>query len=327
MPSPTKIQEDMWAAWRSLALAAALKLDLFTHIDAGNATVAELAGAIGADARAVERLAEAMAALGYLRRRGDSLQLTPVAKTYLVRGGEFYMEGLAAVAIQQSEAWLRLDEVVRSGKPLQTSADRVQFFRALVKTIFPWSYVPSQAVVAALSRPARARIRNIFDVAAGSAAWSLAFARALPAARVTALDLPPVLEVTREFVTRFNLADRYDYIAGDLNEIDFGKERYDLVILGQILHGQDREGARRLIEKSAAALRAKGMILIAEYVPNDQRVGPPPAVLFGLNMLLNTPGGDVYTMRDYREWLKAAGMKSVKTIPAPIISAPILAVK
>ncbi|MGA8566363.1 MAG: hypothetical protein WB580_01090 [Candidatus Binataceae bacterium] len=42
----------------------------------------------------------------------------------------------------------------------------------------------------------------------------------------------------------------------------------------------------------------------------------PPAIgqqarakplLFGLNMLLHTPAGDVFTMREYREWLKEAG--------------------
>ncbi len=330
LPSPTKVQEDMWAAWRSFALTAAFELDLFSHAEAGKHTAVELASAAGADARAVERLCDAMVALKYLRKRGDGYYLMPVAKTYLVRGGELYMEGLGRLTTQMAvNGWSRLAEAVRSGRPLQSvePGARADFFRQLVKAIFPLSYVPAQTAVAATSPAARARIRNILDVGAGSAAWSLAFARSLPHARVSALDFPQVLEITRQYVDRYEVAGRYDYIAGDFHETDFGKQHYDLVILGHILHGEEREAARKLLEKSSAALREKGMILIAEFVANDQRDGPPPALLFGLNMLLSTARGDVYTMREYREWLKAAGMKTVRTIAAPLASPLILAHK
>ncbi|MGH7985060.1 MAG: methyltransferase [Candidatus Binataceae bacterium] len=104
-------------------------------------------------------------------------------------------------------------------------------------------------------------------------------------------------------------------------------ERYDLVILGHILHGQSREWARRLIEKAAGALRGRGMMLIGEFIPNDRRTGPAVPLLFGLNMLVNAPEGDVYTMAEYRTWLKAAGMRSLKTIRAPQASPLILATK
>jgi len=329
-PSPTKVQEDAWAAWRSFALAAAFELDLFSHIDAGKLAAPELASAIGADAHAVERLCDAMVALKYLRKRGHQYHLTPVAKTYFVRGGELYMEGLESfVAGTVVSGWLQLSQVIKSGKPLEPvePAARAEFFRKLVKTIFPLSYVPAQSAVAALSQAARARIRSILDVGAGSAAWSLAFARALPQARVSAVDLPQVLEITRQYTERYHVSDRYECIGGDFRELDFGKQRYDLIILGQILHGEQRQAARALVEKSSLALREKGMILIAEFIARDRRDGPPAALLFGLNMLLNTQQGDVYTMRDYREWLKAAGMKTVKTILAPLASPLILASK
>jgi hypothetical protein len=34
-------------------------------------------------------------------------------------------------------------------------------------------------------------------------------------------------------------------------------------------------------------------------------------------MLINTPAGNVFTMREYRECLKEAGFKKIATIPAP----------
>jgi precorrin-6B methylase 2 len=330
VPSPLIVWSDLTAGWRSFALAAAMELDLFTHIAAGKHTAAEIAAAVGANAHAIERLCDAMTGLKYLRKQGDRYTLEPVADTYLVRGRELYMEYWGALTRGSlGAAWAQLPDVVRSGKPLAPPDDAAiaQFFRMLVKSIFPNSFVAAQVAAAALSAPARERIRHILDVGAGSGAWSIPFARALPHARVTALDLPPVLEVTREYVERYGLADRYDYLAGDLNELELGAERYDLVITGHILHGQGQERARGLINRSAHALRKNGILLIAEFVPNDERSGPEMPLLFGLNMLINTPEGDVYTMAEYREWLEDAGFTSIETIEAPQPSPLILATK
>ena len=56
-----------------------------------------------------------------------------------------------------------------------------------------------------------------------------------------------------------------------------------------------------MIERAHRALRDQGLLLIGEFVPNDERTGPEVPLLFGLNMLVNTPHGDVFTMGEYRE--------------------------
>lgn len=44
----------------------------------------------------------------------------------------------------------------------------------------------------------------------------------------------------------------------------------------------------------------------------------------GLNMLVHTPRGDVFTMKDYRGWLKAAGFRTVKAIRTPSAVSPLI---
>ena len=44
-------------------------------------------------------------------------------------------------------------------------------------------------------------------------------------------------------------------------------------------------------------------------------------------MLLHAEQGDVFTMREYRSWLKKAGFRKVKTIAVPAASPLILASK
>lgn len=52
--------------------------------------------------------------------------------------------------------------------------------------------------------------------------------------------------------------------------------------------------------------------------------GPELPMLFGLNMMLSAPEADVFTMREYRDWLKGAGFGTVKTIRIPDAPSPLI---
>ena len=328
--SPQQIIDHLWAARAAQALVAGVELELFTHIHNGKRTAKELARAAGSSLRATERLLEALVGLGYLGKKNGNYSLEPVAEHFLVSGKEGYMGGFVYETKLTWPGWGKLSEVIKSGRPIQTvdtEAGGRDFFPKLVEAIFPMSYGASRAAVALLPEKTRKRIRNILDVAAGSAAWSLAFAQAIPEARVTVVDYEEVTPIARRFAERFGVADRYDFIEGNLREIDFGRNRYDLVILGHIIHSEGEKWGKKLIKKAYRALGEDGLLLIADMVPNDERTGPPMPLLFGLNMIVHTEAGDVFTMRQYREWLKDAGFKKVTTIDVPSPSPLILATK
>jgi 2-polyprenyl-3-methyl-5-hydroxy-6-metoxy-1,4-benzoquinol methylase len=275
----------------------------------------------------MRRLLDAVVALGHLRRKGDTYSLTPHAATFLVRGSPLYLEAAPMLTKGMAMAWSQLTEVVRTGKRAGGDNDGERLVRAafpmLARAIFPQNYAAARAGVAAFGKTELKRITAILDVGAGTGAWSIPFAEAIPQARVTALDYPEVIPVTREFAEKHSVAERFDYLEGDLQAVDFGKQRYDLVILGHVVHVEGRERTPRLLERCAEALRKGGRLLIAEVIPNDDRKGPAFAMLFSLNMLLGD--GDVFTMAEYRRWLKAAGLKTIRTLKVPAASPLIVA--
>jgi ubiquinone/menaquinone biosynthesis C-methylase UbiE len=328
--TPQRIIEDLWAGWRAQALVAAVELDLFTHIAEGKHTSKEIARSISASERGTKRLLDALVGLGYLNKKGDGYGLEPISKTFLVRDKETYIGGMAHTTKLGWEKWSHLTDVVRSGRSVDafdTEEEGREFFPKLVAAIFPLSFAAARAAAAAISEKTRKRIKNILDVAAGSGVWSIVFAEAIPEARVRVIDFPEVTPITRQFTERFGMADRYDYVEDNMREVDFGRGRYDLVILGHIIHSEGEMWGKKLIKKSYRALKDGGLLLIAEMVPNDSRTGPVIPLLFGLNMLLHTENGDVFTMREYRDWLKRAGFRKVTTIEAPAPSPLILATK
>jgi SAM-dependent methyltransferase len=319
-PSPMMAANDLlWGGWSTFIVAAAVELDVFSSIASGATTAREIASKSNADEFALRRVLDSLAALKYLNRKGDRYSLSPQSAAFLVRGSELYMEGIDQFAKSQMMGWFQLAETVKSGRPVVPPGDdaaRTTFFSILVKCIFPLGFVAAKAAVAAISPARRARIKRILDVGAGAAPWSIPFAQTIRGAHVTVLDLAPVSRITREYTARFGVGDRYDYLEGDLREVDFGRG-YDLITLGHIIHGEGRDSGRRLIERSAEALADRGLLLIAEFIPKDDRTGPASAMLFGINMLLHTADGDVFTMKEYREWLKAAGFKTIRTIRTP----------
>jgi SAM-dependent methyltransferase len=329
--SPAVVMEDLTGAWRSRTLAAGVELGVFAQIATGKRTVKEIAEAAGASPRGMVSLLDALTAIGYLKKRGTRYySLQPVSAAFLVPGGKEYMGAMAYALSLTWDSWKNLSESVRSGRPAETvnvAEKGKEFFPKLVASLFPGNFAASTVAVSRFSDRERRKIHRILDVAAGTGAWSLAFARAIPEARVTTVDFPEMTPITREFADKIGLAPRYDHLEGDLREVDFGQNAFDLVILGHIIHSEGEKHGKKLLAKCHAALRPGGRLLIAEYVPNDARTGPAMPMLFGLNMLMQTEEGAVFTLRDYRIWLKAAGFHNVTAIPVPPPSTVILATK
>lgn len=328
--SPQPILDHLWSARAAMALVAGVELEVFNHIDSGKTTVKEVARAARSSARGISHLLDALVGMGYLSKKGDRYANQPIAAQFLVKGKPAYLGGFVAETRMTWPGWAQLTEVVQTGRPIQTvdlEAAGKEFFPKLVEAIFPMSYAGAQTAVAAIPEKTRKRIKTILDVAAGSAAWSLPFAQSISDARVTVVDYPEVTPVARRFTEMFGVADRYDYLEGNLREVDFGSQRYDMVILGHIIHSEGEKWGKRLVKKAHRALAEGGLLLIAEMIPNDTRTGPMLPLLFGLNMLVHTEAGDVFTMREYREWLKAAGFRKVQTLDVPGPSPLILATK
>jgi ubiquinone/menaquinone biosynthesis C-methylase UbiE len=226
--------------------------------------------------------------------------------------------------------WLTLSETVRTGKPASSAVEQeeggAEFFEQFVESLFPMSYMATQAVGEHLGLPAATAEVRVLDVAAGSGVWGIGLAQMSPHVRVTAQDWARVLGVTQRMAQRTGVSDRMTFLAGDLHDVDFGGG-FDVATLGHILHSEGVEGSRRLLKKVFDALSPGGTIVIGEFVVDDDRRGPPGPLIFAVNMLVNTERGDAFTFSQIRAWLEEAGFGKIRQLEAPAPSPLILATK
>lgn len=311
--TPERLMALQNGFWATQILATAAHYRFFTLIAQGRTTADAIASAAGTDARATRMILDSLAALQVLTKTDGRYGLTPDADAFLVEGREVSLAPmLAAMPNIVWQRWGELRAVVKTGAAPATEFDEANaaFFKQLVRPIMFLSLGAADATAERLGIGSTRKGARILDIGAGSGAWSIPFARRDATARITAFDLPPVLEDTRAITREFGVADRYRFVGGNLQVDDFGAAQYDVAILGNICHGLTIDENRNLLARIAKALEPGGHLVIGDMVPNEERTGPPLPVMFAVTMLLSGPG-DTYVLSQYRAWLTEAGFSEV----------------
>ena len=328
--TPERIMQFAWGYAPPLVLEAAIRHRVFDLLDSGPKTVQELHTEAGASERGLAAIANALVALDFLAKDNQGrYSLTPESAAFLVSTKPGFHGGLIRHCSQHLiPKWLRLNEIVETGQPVEAVNEETtggDFFEKFVNDIFPMSYPAAQAVVQHLNFKAGAPVR-VLDLAAGSGVWGIALAQSNEQVRVTAVDWPRVIPVTKNTVARFGLSDRFSFVEGDLQQADFGKD-YAVATLGHILHSEGEQRSRELLAKTFEALGSGGTIVIAEFLANADRTGPVNAMLFAVNMLVATESGNTFSFEEISSWLREAGFVNARTVESPGPSPLILATK
>lgn len=315
LSAPDILHQMYFSFAPSFALTTGVQLNVFSSIAHGSKTVPEIAQAAQASPRAMGMLLDALAAFNVLTKREGRYELTPLAADLLVRESSNYM-GASLERYPPWEPWNRLTDIIRSGKPqfrVEQQEEAEQFFPSLIQMLHVASRETARRAAAILGAGSAQRGLRVVDVGCGSAVWSIAIAEADREARVTAQDFPAVFDTTRLYLKQHGVEDRYDFLPGDLKQVDFGRDRFDLALLGNIVHSEGERSARDLFRRLHGGLKRGGRIVIIDMIPNDERTGPPFPILFAVHMLVNTAEGGTYTLAEYRQWLSQAGFSRVET--------------
>jgi predicted nicotinamide N-methyase len=310
-PNPAGIFMMMNAYQQTAALKGAIELELFTAIGEGNRTASAIARRCGASERGVRILCDYLATFGLIAKREGGYELTPDSAAFLDRRSPAYLGGATEflLSAQITDNFKDVPGIVRKGGTLMPQEGTlapehpvwVKFARAMAPLMVP----PAQQL-AELVDPGASGDLGVLDIAAGHGLYGISFAVRNPKAQVTALDWAPVLEVAKQNANRAGVSGRFHAIAGSAFEANLGGP-YDVVLLPNFLHHFDAPTIERLLNRIRPALAAEGRVAILEFIPDEDRTGPPPAVWFAFQMLSGTPAGDAYTFSEYERMLHNAG--------------------
>lgn len=311
-PSPALIFETFNAYQRTGALQGAIELDLFTAIGEGNKTVSDIARRISASAKGTRILCDYLALMGFLTKNGAEYALTSDSAFFLDRRSPAYM-GTTSVFLSQIEdriaGFRDVAAAVRKGGTTLPRTGTMDpddpIWVTFARSMAPMMAMPAQ-MIAKMIGAAEARPSKVLDIAAGHGLFGIALAKANPSAHIYAVDWSAVLDVAKENAVQAGVGDRYSTLPGSAFTVDFG-DGYDVVLLTNFLHHFNPATCETLLKKIHAALKPGGLVATLEFVPNDDRISPPPAASFSMMMLATTEDGDAYTFAEFDRMFKNAG--------------------
>lgn len=327
--TPERLMQFTFGFAPPLIIEAAIRHRVFNALDEGAKTVDTLCAETRTSPRGLRAILNALVGLDLLAKDDEGrFALTPESAAFLVSGKpSFHGAFFLLTSEPMLSTWRELQEIVRSGGParhINREEDGVGFFLRFVEEIFPIHYASAQRLGEALDVAKATTPVSVLDLAAGSGVWSVALAQQSPHVRVTAVDWAGVIPITRKVAARLGIADRFRFVEGDLLEADFGSG-HTIVTAGHILHSEGEQRSRLLLRKAFHALAPGGTIAIAEILVNTNRTGPLPALIFAVNMLVNSDRGDTFSLDEISAWLGGAGFENVRTVDAPGL-APLLIV-
>src|SRR5436853_3730332 len=329
--TPERLMELSFAYAPPMIISAGVSNRVFDSLEGDAKTTEQVAGETGASARALGILMNALVGLGLLKKnRQGKYSLTPESAAFLLSKRPGTHAGFfGAIAPQLISKWLRLTDIVREGRPavaVNQEIEGTEFFSQLVENIIPMSYPAAKKLGDHLKIEKTKDEIRVLDLAAGSGIWGIALAQESPRVRVSAVEWAGMIPTTKRITEKYGVRDRFNFVEGDLLEADFGNG-YDIATLGHIVNSEGEDRSRKLLKKTFRALKPGGVIAIAEWLVNDQRTEPLPALMFAVQMLVNTENGDTFSFNEIKRWLEEAGFKKVRKLEAPGPSPLILATK
>lgn len=318
-PDAGPIVDLIEAFRRSKTMFTAHAMGIFDLIGAQPAGAAEVAARLNANADATERLLDACAALGLLKKYQGVYRNTPVAETYLRSQSPHSLGGYIRYSNQALyPMWGNLEDAVREGAPRwkQTFGLGGGIFDGFFRTPEAMAdFLMGMHGFGMLTSP---RVVNSFDLSEfkrladlGGATGHLAIAACelYPQMESVVFDLPQVTELAREQTSHSTARDRIHIAAGDFFHDPLPEA--DLYAMGRILHDWPDEKIAALLSKIFACLPVGGGVLIAEKLLAEDGVGPVQANMQSLNMLVVTEGKERST-GEYQRLLQNAGFTDVE---------------
>jgi len=292
-------------------ITAALKLDFFSWLEAHPSTLAEVGEYFGFAERPVDVMVTLFVANGWVRRNGEVLEVTEVAKEHLCAGSVWHL-GPYYASLHERPIARDFLEVLKSDKPAGWSGDKAAFdwHKAMEEEGFARKFTAAmdcrgiylaQGLAAKLDLGGRKRV---LDIGAGSGIYACGIAARHEGVRCVVLDQAPVDRIAQKLIEERGVADRVEVAVG--NMFDGLPGDCDVHLFSNVLHDWGVKEVSQLLRVSYAALPVGGLLVIHDAFINEAKDGPVHVAEYSC-LLMHSTQGKCYSVGEYAELMLEAG--------------------
>jgi 2-hydroxy-4-(methylsulfanyl)butanoate S-methyltransferase len=299
----------------SKALFAALELDMFSRLVEPK-TIDGLARESGIPAHRMKTLLATLTALGLIVRDGDRFRNSPASERYLTRGspayfGEYYrlqINRQIYPALEHLDAGLAGDASTLAVDTQGLMSDPAE---AEIFSVAQHAASLGPAIRLATTIDLH-RSRTLLDVAGGSGAFSITLCRHYPELAATIIDFPNVIEVARRFIADAGLSERIELTGGNALDTDWPGHQ-DAVLMSYLLSAVKEDDIPALLASAYRSLRPGGLLIVHDFMLDDDEQGPALAAQWFLMNLAFQPDAGSFSAATLSVLLAEQGFTDVSS--------------
>lgn len=300
-PGSILLNDYSWGYRSARVLHMANKLDLFTVLGAEDLCLAEICDKCKSKPAMTEKLLIACAAMGLVEKNRDKYKNSAVAADYLVRGAPLYQGNIIAHSEHVLGRWENFEDQLYlepAGKDDEAKQHR-DFIMGMDNLTAAGR---GQIFLDNIDLSGR---KKLLDVGGGPGSYSILACQRYPELEAVLFDLPETVEIAKEVVARENMQERITLRPGNWDTDSFG-EGFDAALLSNVMHGADYNVEMKL-NKAYDCLISGGLLVVQEFVLNDNKTGPLIPALFNIMV-------GAFSRRDMVSVIEKAGFTDCKVV-------------
>ena len=213
----------------------AVRLGIFTALDAGPATSKSLAGKLQLSQDALARFMLALKSMGLIAERNGTYSKTPLSRRCLgaAAGKQYILIHLETL----KSSWANLSYSLKKGTMHAPRKEALAEYPRQLKRFLGAMHASGAIKSAAIGRafPLH-RYRHLLDIGGGMGTYAVAFARENSRLQATVFDLAAVVLHAKKYIRQCGMGRRVSVAEGECLSDPFPGNDYDLVLLSNILH-------------------------------------------------------------------------------------------
>lgn len=301
-----ELLETCWQFRTVRVLMAGHQLGIFEALRTPQ-SAQQVAQRCGTDPKMTERLLIACCALGVVQRDGSKFSLTKLGQNLLLPESGRFIGGILGHYENLWWFWTGLTEVVRTGKR-DAAPPPPKEFEGRWHEFWIWAMhgIAANGIGQWLAENLDLSDRSLLlDVGGGPGTYSVILCQKFLNLKAVIWDLPQTLAIAKEVVKRFGMEGRIRLQPGDWSKDEFGSG-YDCLLMSNILHGHGSQAPMKLA-KAFRALERGGLLIVHDFLLNDEKTGPLPAALFNLMV-------GAYSVGEMLAVIEGAGFRDVRLV-------------
>ena len=297
-----QINDYSWGYRAARVLHVANKLDLFSVLSGKELSLKELCTECKTKPELTDKLLIACAAMGLINKEGNLYKNSKAAEIYLVKGKKYYQGNIIAHSSWVRKFWEDLeDQISIEPLPDEGQSEHRDFIMGMDNIA---SIGRADMFVNNIDLNGR---KKLLDIGGGPGSYSIAACKRFPKLKAVVYDLQETLEIAKEVIAREGLQERVSVKEGNWDTDSFG-EGFDVILFSNVLHGKDSKANMKLM-KAYSAMANNGLLVIQEFLLNDEKSGPLIPALFNIMV-------GAYSQRELLEEIEKAGFIQGKVITA-----------